>query len=131
SSLFENKITGFVNIAYGARTIGTYERVNQLLVDLTDLFGEGFEPTKEEFEKLLNNFPNNWFDTQNQFNTVQKYILRGIVKGNKDVPPPSNLLQTVSRTTDKNLRWYDTTRKIIYAVDNVPNLDAKKLYASY
>lgn len=42
---------------------------NALLVNLTKTFGKGNEPTKEQMDILIEQFPNKWFDgTKNLFN---------------------------------------------------------------
>lgn len=75
--------TALVNITVGVTTAGIVSRKNQLLVNLTKLFGKGSEPTIEEFESLLSIFPGRWFDTTNSFENMQKHILRKVV----GVPP--------------------------------------------
>src|SRR5699024_6936829 len=40
-----------------------------ILIDLTEAFGKGNEPTAEQMDELLEQFPNKWFDgTKNLFN---------------------------------------------------------------
>ena len=75
--------TTLANITVSVKTPGTVTRKNQLLVNLTHLFGKGHEPTIEEFESLLSIFPDSWFDTTNSFENMQKHILRKVV----GVPP--------------------------------------------
>ena len=52
-----------------------------LLINLTELFGIGNEPTKEEMDELMKVIPNQWWDgelmlTQKQFITWQLNLIR-------------------------------------------------------
>lgn len=51
---------------------------------------------------------------------------------NKKMMYPSSNLQIISINKDKEVLWYDTKRKIVYAVDStVPQIQRETLYASY
>lgn len=52
-------------------TGGIYEVKYPIVVDLTAMYGTGKEPTVEEFEKILANYPNKWFKGTVQVLTVQ------------------------------------------------------------
>ncbi len=43
-----------------------------LLVDLTETFGEGKEPSKEDFEITLNRFSDRWFDGKVNIKTLKQ-----------------------------------------------------------
>lgn len=61
------KITLFsgINIPLGE----TLYTKNILMIDLTEVFGDGYEPTKEEMDFLIDRFPDAWFGgTRNLFN---------------------------------------------------------------
>ncbi|MDF2889796.1 MAG: hypothetical protein K0R80_163 [Clostridia bacterium] len=125
-----------------ATIIGLVTRVNQMVVDLTDLFGIGNEPSLTEFEELLNNFPNAWFDSSNDINFIQSVLLNTFLSSKNDIVEqntlliqqsylPSQVLKTISRNTDKLILWYDIDKKIVYAVDSdLVVTDRIQLYAS-
>lgn len=48
---------------------------NVLMIDLTETFGEGKEPTKEQMDELINNFPNQWFDGLANVIDIQKSMM--------------------------------------------------------
>ncbi|MBU9724116.1 MULTISPECIES: metallophosphoesterase family protein [Bacillaceae] len=51
-------------IVYGRRST-TFWLKEPLVLDLTEIFGEGKEPSKEEFEELLQTVGANWFERKN------------------------------------------------------------------
>jgi len=55
--------SGLHNFKVMESTSGLVVRKTQLLIDLTDAFGTGNEPTKEVLEAWLSEQPNSWFDS--------------------------------------------------------------------
>lgn len=54
----------------------TYQVGSVLLIDLTETFGSGNEPTTEQMDKLLEQFPNSWFDgTVNIYNSKHMMVM--------------------------------------------------------
>jgi len=53
----------------GDGTVVEYQIKNNIYINLTKTFGVGNEPTAEQMDKLLEQFPNSWFDgAKNIFN---------------------------------------------------------------
>ncbi|GEN30227.1 peptidoglycan/xylan/chitin deacetylase (PgdA/CDA1 family) [Cerasibacillus quisquiliarum] len=46
-----------------------------LAIDLTETFGAGSEPTKEQMDEIINNLPNQWFDDRAKVADVQKSFM--------------------------------------------------------
>lgn len=65
-------------------TVGLVTRVNQMLVDLTAVFGVGNEPTQAEFEDILSCFPDSWFSNANSLENLQKALLEAFLRYNNN-----------------------------------------------
>lgn len=65
NSLIFNSFVNGVRVYFRQQDLQVYNNVsfdNILTINLTQLFGTGNEPTKEQMDYLLSNFPNSWFN---------------------------------------------------------------------
>ena len=75
----KNSLTRTLYFTFEGEGIGVAELKHPLIIDLTETFGAGNEPTAEEMDRLLERFPNSWFDgTVNLFNA--KYVMEELSK---------------------------------------------------
>lgn len=75
---FEGKrVQHFILAEYSNTTIAsgkTVEIFRPLVVDLTQTYGSGFESSPEEFEEILSNYPNYWFNSTVDIMSVKSYV---------------------------------------------------------
>lgn len=64
---------------------GTINRKNQLVIDLTMLYGAGNEPSRSEFETLINQHFSGWVDTDTGTVALEPVIMSNFKKMNNDV----------------------------------------------
>lgn len=121
--------------------VGQIIRKNQMIIDLTALYGMGNEPTKGEFDKFIENEFGGWVDKNAGVAELQTNIFRDVrhlekrfdeIEKQKDyVASDSFRIDTFNDET-RHVIWYDTERKIAYATDfTLEQRDRKALYASY
>ena len=112
------------NVVVLTSSAGQLIRDNQLLVDLTTLYGAGNEPNLEEFKDTLALIPRQWFDTSVKTKDLLTYALVGSKSsgGEESVPNqsvlPSGIFSVFAKVPSRRFRWYDTDRKILYATYN-------------
>lgn len=78
-------ITTAIYAAYPSATVAsgaTMDVFRPLTIDLTETFGAGNEPTAEFMDKMLEKFPNSWFEGTSDIETVKEhmYTLRNQLK---------------------------------------------------
>lgn len=65
---------------------------NVLVIDLTETFGPGNEPTAEQIDDVINALPNKWFETSPRFDELQKsmmtYVFKNKSKGGGSLKRP-------------------------------------------
>ena len=123
SEVFTADKTMKANIVFLTSSAGKLIRDNQLLVDLTTLYGAGNEPDLDEFKNVLSLIPGGWFDTTIKTRDLLTYALTGASgrsgTSNPNQPVlPSGVFSVFAKIPSRRFRWYDTGRKILYATYN-------------
>ena len=123
SEVFTADKTMKANVVFLTSSAGQLIRDNQLLVDLTTLYGAGNEPEIDEFRKVLSLIPGDWFDTTIKTRDLLTYMIAGASGGSSGSTPsqtvlPSGVFSVFAKIPSRRFRWYDTDRKILYATYN-------------
>lgn len=75
---FDGKdIRHFILAGYASPTESngkTMQLFRPLAINLTDVFGEGNEPSSEEMDEILSKYDNSWFDGTSDILSIKKYI---------------------------------------------------------
>ena len=78
SAIYDAKynLTRTLFFTFDSEGTGLAELKHPLIIDLTTTFGKGNEPTAEQMDRLLTQFPNSWFDgTVNVYNSKHMMIM--------------------------------------------------------
>lgn len=123
TEVFTANKTAKANVVFLTSGAGLLIRDNQLLVDLTSLYGAGNEPDLDGFKNVLSAIPSGWFDTSIKTRDLLTYALAGASGTSGGSAPsqpvlPSSVFSVFAKIPSRRFRWYDTDRKILYATYN-------------
>ena len=80
----EHFLRFYHSTAFSQHEIGDqFQFRNILLMDITEAFGAGNEPTKEEIDELLSYFPESWFDGKQ--NLPGKWVMTYLLNQVRDI----------------------------------------------